>query len=466
MVELASNQAPASEPVSVSAKAGSEVPARSVGRVPGLDGMRGVAAIIVFTTHLDVILPIHRLAVVPGETVSLDSFFVLSGFLITALLLREQARTKTIDSPSFYRRRAMRLLPPLIAVLLAQAVFAYMSGVSYHQEWTSLLSVGFYYSNWKLAFNSNALGGNIAPGLQHLWSLALEEQFYLVWPWVTIYFLTIRARLRTVVVVLVTLIIAIAVHRALMYHGVNSWYADFIRTDTRADGILLGCLVAHLWVRGREPKRAIAFCGWAAAIFLALCLPFVDATGAFQFDGGISAIDLACALLILAILDGRWRGSTFFNFRGFVILGTVSYAFYLWHLPIFFAIRYYGGGWEDWVRVTVAVTATLTMTALSWLLIEKPALDWKDRLEGHNPAERLSLATLFGRKATVIHGDAPVSSGADSPVSGHDDPVSSGSASANEPEPLTTLRRRSVPIGGPSIPQTKHNPPSSPPNNG
>ena len=120
--------------------------------------------IIVFVSHLEVILPIPRLAVVPGGTVSLDSFFVLSGFLITALMLREQARTKRLNTGGFYRRRAVRLLPPLLAVLVGQSVFAYLSGVSYHEEWTSLLSVGFYYSNWKLAFNSNALGGNIAAG--------------------------------------------------------------------------------------------------------------------------------------------------------------------------------------------------------------------------------------------------------------------------------------------------------------
>jgi len=421
-VGLTSSQAPTSDaaPSLVApAEAGNEVLARSVGRVPGLTGLRGVIAIIIFVTHLGVILPIPRLAVVPGETVGLDSFFLLSGFLITALMLREQARTSSVDYPKFYRRRALRLLPPLVAVLVAQAVFAYLSGVSYHEEWTSLLSVGFYYSNWKLAFNSNALGGNIAPGLQHLWSLSIEEQFYLIWPWVTIYFLTIRARLKTVVIVLVTLIVAVAVHRALMYHGVNSWYADFIRTDTRADAILLGCLVAHLWVRGREPKRAIALCGWVAAIFLALCLPFVDTTGPFQFYGGISAIDLACAILILALLDGRWKGTSFFTFRAFVLLGTISYAFYLWHLPIFFAVRYYGGGWADWVRVVVALSATLTMATLSWLLIEKPALDWKDRLEGHSPAARPSLATLLRRTASPSQGDdTPVPSGPAGPGSG------------------------------------------------
>lgn len=430
-MELSSHEPPT--PVGAAAAPGTGVPARSVGRVPALDGLRGATVIIVFVSHLEVILPIPRLAVVPGGTISLDSFFVLSGFLITALMLREQARTNSVNTPWFYRRRAIRLLPPLAAVLVAQAMFAYASGVSYHEEWTSLLSVTFYYSNWKLAFNSGYLGGNIAPGLQHLWSLALEEQFYLVWPWVTIYFLTIRARLRTVVIVLVTLIAAIGVHRALMYHGVDSWYADFIRTDTRADGILLGCLVAHLWIRYREPKRYVRLCGSLAAIFLVICLPLVNTTGPFLFYGGINAIDLACAFLILALLDGRWKGSSFFNLRAFVILGTVSYAFYLWHLPIFFAIRYYGGGWAEWVRVVVAVSATVTMTALSWLFIEKPALEWKDRLEGHSPVERLSLTSVFRRQPAAKDESPPASSGSTS----SEDPGSSKVRAEIEPGSAT-----------------------------
>ncbi len=373
---------------------------RSVGRVSALDGLRGATVIIVFVSHLEVIVPIPRLAVVPGGTVSLDSFFVLSGFLITALMLREQQRTDNVNIPGFYRRRAIRLLPPLMAVLAFQSLMATASGVSWHEEWTSLSSVMFYYSNWKLAFHSNVLGGNIAPGLQHLWSLALEEQFYLIWPWVTIFLLTFRAKLRTVVIVLTTLIVAIGVHRALMYHGVNTWYADFIRTDTRADGILLGCLVAHLWMRYKEPRRGIKICASIAAIFLLICLPTVNTAGPFLFFGGIDAIDVACALIILALLDGKWKGSAFFNFKPFILLGTVSYAFYLWHLPIFFGIRYHGGGWPAPVRVSVAVMATLLFTALSWFFIEKPALEWKDRLEGHSYVERMSLSSIFSWSRT------------------------------------------------------------------
>jgi peptidoglycan/LPS O-acetylase OafA/YrhL len=356
------------------------VRARKLGTVPGLDGMRGVAVLIVFVAHLEVILPIPTLLVIPGGTVSLDSFFVLSGFLITALLLREQASTGRIGKRAFYRRRALRLLPALIAVLIVQSIFAYLEGVSFHEEWTSLMSVGFYYSNWKLAFNSNYFGGNIANGLQHMWSLSFEEQFYLIWPWVTIFLLTIRLQLRTVVIALVAAMAVIDLHMAMMYHGIDSWYADFVRTDTRAGSILIGCLLAHIWVRGREPKRYISHAAWIAAAFLLVCLPLADTTGPFLYRGGLVAIDVACAILILAIIDGRWGGRHLFQFKPFVLMGLISYAFYLWHLPVFFAIRYYGTSWNDVTRVVVAVVATFALSIGSYFFIERFFLRRKNRL--------------------------------------------------------------------------------------
>jgi peptidoglycan/LPS O-acetylase OafA/YrhL len=359
---------------------GPTVKTRQLGNVRGFDGLRGIAVLIVYVSHTEVILPIPRILVVPGAEVPLDAFFVLSGFLITTLLLREQAKTGHILIGAFYKRRALRLLPALFFMLCGQYVFSALTGISFHEEWTSLLSVGLYYSNWKLALNSNAFGGNIASGLQHVWSLSFEEQFYLIWPWATIFVLTIWRSFRTVVIILIGLIVAVWVHRALSYHGVQTWYALFVRTDTRADSILFGALASHLWIRGREFRRYLPTAAWIATIFLLACLPLASVSGPFLYDGGFDAIDVACAILILAIADGDWIGRAFFQFKPLVVLGTVSYAFYLWHLPVFFAVRYYGGGWNYVVRVVVATAATSLFTALSWFLLERPALRMKERM--------------------------------------------------------------------------------------
>ena len=357
------------------------LPSRSLGQIRGFDGIRGVAVLIVFVSHLEVILPIPSLLVIPGGTVSLDMFFVLSGFLITMLLLREQARYGRVGRLAFYRRRAMRLLPALAVVVLATSLFAYATHHWGKTEVPSILSVTFYYSNYYLAASPNAYCANLANGFQHLWSMSFEEQFYLIWPWVTIALLSIRTRLRTVVIILLSLIALVAIHRALSYHGIHSWCSDFHRTDTRADSILWGALLAHIWVRGREPKRGVRIAAWIAAAFLLVCMPLANLTGPFLYRGGLVAIDFACAVLILAVLDRRWIGRRLFELKPFVGLGLVSYAFYLWHMPVFYAVKHYDRHWDDTLRVAVAFAVTLALTIASWFLLERPMMHWKNRIE-------------------------------------------------------------------------------------
>jgi peptidoglycan/LPS O-acetylase OafA/YrhL len=330
---------------------------------------------------MEIILPITTFLVIPGATVGLDSFFVLSGFLITALLLREQARYGKIGIGPFYRRRAFRLLPALYVVVLANALFVYFTHQWMHTEIPSIFSVLFYYSNYYSASASSPFSPTLAPGFQHMWSLSFEEQFYFIWPWVTIVLLAFRLRLRTVVVVLVSMIVLIAVWRFWQFEETHRWWSLFLRTDTRADSILWGALLAHIWFRSKTPKKGLVVAGWVAAAFLLACLPFAKEEGPFVFLGGFDAIDLACAVLILAILDGRWVGGRFFEFKPFVALGVVSYAFYLWHLPVFFAVAHFDSRWSDVVRVVVAIGVTLALTIMSWFLLEQPLMRWSSRLE-------------------------------------------------------------------------------------
>jgi peptidoglycan/LPS O-acetylase OafA/YrhL len=114
---------------------------------------------------------------------------------------------------------------------------------------------------------------------------------------------------------------------------------------------------------------------------LVACLAFSTEYGAFVFRGGFVAIDAACAVLLLAILDGRWAGRHLFELKPIVALGVVSYGFYLWHLPVFFAIRYFDPHWSDVLRVAVALVVTLFFTLLSWFFLERPLMRWSRRLE-------------------------------------------------------------------------------------
>jgi peptidoglycan/LPS O-acetylase OafA/YrhL len=388
------------------------IPTRSFGEVPGWNGLRGIALLIVFVAHMNVILPIPTLLVIPGATVSLNSFFVLSGFLITALLLREQARYGGIGIGPFYRRRALRLLPALYVVVVTNALFAYATHQWLHTEWPSIFSVLFYYSNYYSASSASPFAPNLASGFQHLWSLSFEEQFYLIWPWLTIALLTIRVRLRTVVIVLLSLITFIAVRRYILYEDAHRWWSIFYETDTRADSILWGALFAHIWVRGRMPTRGLVVGGWLAAGLLISLLPFATQQGPFVYWGGFVLIDVACAVLILAILDGRWQGARFLEFKPLVALGVVSYAFYLWHLPVFFAIRHFDTHWNDVLRVVVAVGATLSLTILSWFLLERPLQKWSKSLEAKRRARLSARPATTEPEAKITPTPPPASQGA------------------------------------------------------
>ena len=375
---------------------------RLLGRAPGLDGLRAVAVIVVFVSHLEVFLPLHTLLVVPGGTVGLDPFFVLSGFLITALLLKEQSARGSISRWSFYERRIVRLLPPLFFLLIANVIFAIATHAWNHSQIESLLSVSFYYSNYYAAHSPNTFCANLAPGYQHLWSLSFEEQFYLVWPWLVIAFLSVRQKLSIVVVTLCSAIVAIGVVRGLLYHGAGSWCSMFHSTQYRADALLWGCLAAHLWVRAREPQQVLKYLVWPAAIFLLVCLPFSNLMGPFLYRGGFDAIDSASAVILLALVGGYWAGRRLFEWPPLVKLGLVAYGFYLWHLTVFYVVSHIDQGWNDFLRLFVATAGTLLMTLLSWFIVEKPLQIWVHKRAPRVPSlERASSGSTA--PATPTH---------------------------------------------------------------
>ena len=215
-------------------------------------------------------------------------------------------------------------------------------------------------------------------------------------------------RLRTVMIILLSLITVIGVYRYVSYEESHRWWSIFLRTDTRADSILWGCLLAHVWIRRREPTRGLVVAGWIALAFLLACLPFMKEEGPWLYWGGFTAIDFACAALILAILDGRWAARHFFEFKPLVALGIVSYSFYLWHLPVFFAIRFFDPHWNYVLRVVVALAVTLTLTLLSWFLLERPLMQWGKRLEAkRTAAPAVAVASVPDSTAA-----APLSGGA------------------------------------------------------
>jgi peptidoglycan/LPS O-acetylase OafA/YrhL len=351
-------------------------PHRVLGKIDALDGIRGMAVLIIILHHLPVAVPwlfFHRPT--RGGGFGVDAFFVLSGFLITAILLRDQVNGGQVRFGAFYRRRAMRLLPALVFFLAIFLLYVWMTNLPGAHEPSSALSILFYYSN--TSFRRLPM----SPGLGNFWSLALEEQFYVVWPLCLVLFLGARRRTSTVVILLVGAIIAVAVHRAVMWDNGVNWQRLYTRLDTRADALLVGCLLAQLWVRDKLPKRGIQTAGWLS---LAFFLYYVRVgAGGILYQGGYTVIAISVGVIMLAVLESPWPGARLFRFWPLRALGRVSYGLYIWHLAIFNAVARYGGAWAPATQAIVALLLAGVATAISWRVVEQPFLRWKDRLSGH-----------------------------------------------------------------------------------
>ena len=218
----------------------------------------------------------------------------------------------------------------------------------------------------------------------HLWSLAVEEQFYLIWPMV-IAVLGLRVRLSTAVLVLCVLIAAVATRRAVLWeHGV-SWDRLGLGTDTHSDPLLIGALLAYFWTRRRVPTRGIAAAAWISLAFIVVCVARCRYNGAFLYLGGYTLFAVAVAVVLLAILETNWIVNRFLNLRPLRAVGRVSYGLYIWHPLVFIWITYHTVHWSQTSRFTVVALVTIAVTFSSWKLIEQPFLRWKDRLERATP---------------------------------------------------------------------------------
>lgn len=366
--------------------------------LPALDGIRGLAVLLVVLTHVKLLVPYEVTGIdriddlIDGSYLGVDLFFVLSGFLITTLLLDEAGTSGTVRFGAFYTRRALRLLPALYVLLAAHGLYAWIVDLSWLQEWATIRSAVLYVSNWQLVFRPLTA----VPDLGLLWSLAIEEQFYLLWPAVLLVFFGPRQPVRAVAGGLVALILAVALWRAHLWHEGVFWAQLAVRTDTRVDALLIGALLASLWVRGVLPTRGVNQAAWVGLVTILACLATFDITTGVGYKGGLTLFSLAAAAVILGLIEGTWEGRRFFDLAPLRAVGRVSYGLYLWHYPVFYAVSVQGETWTNRERVAVALTITAAATVGSWYLVERPALSLKSRLGVARPASppRVAPATL------------------------------------------------------------------------
>jgi peptidoglycan/LPS O-acetylase OafA/YrhL len=323
---------------------------RLQGRIPALDGVRGLAIVLVVISHAYVgVLPF-------GAPVGVTLFFVLSGYLITGILIR-QLDQKRYSLVHFYQRRARRLLPGLV-VLLGASLILRIWGGDLERWWSEVWPVVVYATNYKIMVDGWASMGQFA----HLWSLAVEEHFYLVWP-LFLLWLPRRWREGTIMV----LVAGLGLWRLWLLSASPDWNRVYLGSDTNAFALLIGGLLACKRFP-RLPKIA----SWASLVFLMVLSSMTEGTMASALLSGAGI--LACAALVHAGSWG-WRPMEVTALRW---LGLISYELYLWQGLTF-------GLHVHWLLQTAA---TVGLGWLTWNFIGRRFLEKRPGSRVESMAER------------------------------------------------------------------------------
>jgi len=345
-------------------------------RLPAIEGLRAVAVTAVVLYHL----PVSWL---PGGFLGVDVFFVISGFLITSLLTSEVLRTGRVSLRHFWFRRARRLLPALLFML---AIVVAVSTV-FARDALSLLASGLpavlgYFTNWWLLFHHVSYFQSVGrpPLILHLWSLAVEEQFYLLWPLIVLLAVGRHGRVRRIGWVALAGAIASSTWMAILFQSSQDPSRVYFGTDTHAGGLLLGAALAIAfppWSRAgtvtKSARRLMSVVGLAAFGGLITLMVILNQYGTFTYRGGLQLATVLTGVVILVATHPAVRGAGILATPVFQWIGTRSYAIYLWHWPIFQLTRpgldVSLSGWE-----LTALRLALVAVAgdLSYRLVEQP----------------------------------------------------------------------------------------------
>ena len=368
--------------------------------MPALDGLRGlaVAAVVAFHTgHLR------------GGWLGVDMFFVLSGFLITGLLLQERTTEGTISLPAFWRRRALRLLPALAFVLVAVAVYArwYALPRELHQLRVDVVSTLTYSANWVSVAGHRGYWAqySLPSPLEHTWSLAIEEQFYLLWPLVVVAVLgrrSARPRVRALAIVCAIGALGSAAVAIVLAFGGADPSRLYAGTDTRAPALLLGAFAAvvaarHGPIRSVFARRAWQVVAIGGAALIAVAMVELDGQRDLVYRGGLVLCSLAAASIVWSVTQPEagllGRALSWTPLRA---LGAISYGVYLWHWPVIVFLRPPRCHITGWPLTVLQVACTLALATFSYVVIERPL-----RTGGLRAWRRASLAPAAGAFAAV-----------------------------------------------------------------
>ena len=378
-------------------------------RIRPLDGIRALAVLAVLATHAGI-------PFLPGGFVGVDVFFVLSGFLITSLLYDQLVVTGRIDLGGFWTRRARRLLPAalvmIVAVVAASALFVPDSVAGLRGD---AIAASLWSGNWRWALQgTNYFAQGVTPSpLQHTWSLAVEEQFYLVWPLLLV---VCRAVSRRRLLALSLAGVAASAVATYVLARVATPGRVYFGTDTRAQELLVGAALAALlaptwrWrattpLETQSPQLAgrrhlpllLSVCGLAALTGVATLAD--GAPSEFRHGLLLFTALAAAALVAGVILDSGQPVARLLSTRLMVGIGRISYGLYLWHWPVYLALDGERTGLQGYGLAALRVAVTGVIAGASFVLIERPAQRVRVRPRRVLPAAAMAVAAVIAISA-------------------------------------------------------------------
>ncbi|EIE3774020.1 acetyltransferase [Staphylococcus pseudintermedius] len=350
--------------------------------MPGLDGVRAVAVIAIIIYHLNP-------QWLSGGFLGVDTFFVISGYLITSLLLTEYHNTGKIKLMSFWLRRVKRLIPAVLFLVMGVIVLSliFMPTEIQKVRADSIAAI-FYVSNWwYIMQNVDYFEQFAVQPLKHLWSLAIEEQFYLVFPIVLLSLLSFIRRLKSIRIIFLILLVISMIAMMVLYVPNENVARVYFGTDTRIQTLLMGVLLALVWPPfqlkakvNRQMRTIIDTAGVVGLAILFICFKFVSETNSILYYGGFFLISTVTLLVIASSVHPSGYFAKFLGNKVFTFIGSRSYSLYLWHYPIIVLIHHqFVQGQIPPLVYVVEILLMVLMAEFSYKFIEQPF-----RKEGFN----------------------------------------------------------------------------------
>jgi peptidoglycan/LPS O-acetylase OafA/YrhL len=385
-----------------SESAGGSAPFR-LGRQPALDGIRAVGITTFIVYHGQILW--HRSedvdVIFPGAFLWLDMFFVLSAFLITSLLIEEGRAHRSIGLRNFWVRRALRLLPGFALVMGFTAFWLLTfapEGAWRTESWKEWLFTLLYVNNWWHVFNPEAFPHYVS----HAWSLSMEEQFYVVAPFMVLAVFKLRWSAWRASAAFLALAGASGLWMVVLEGQGATVNRLYYGTDTRAQAFLVGVALGFAASAGfiDRARGALRYAMWVAVpLALVMLQTFrLDSHSREPYRGVFTLACLTWATIIVGLVAApRSRLARVLSTRPFVYTGRISYGLYLWHWPVMLVTDQYLHSWPEWPLIALQVAITLVVAAVSWRWVEAPVLRHASRFRASRaPAPGVAAPATAG----------------------------------------------------------------------